>query len=628
MATIVTRAGKGSPLTNNEVDANFENLNAEVTPLRHSIRPSLLLDFANSKQLDPRITFSRASTGTYYDGKTFAKAEENLLTYSQEFNQSIWNKVGGAAVTADSTTAPDGTTTADLFTVATSGSQSRLRQFVASKAGDRNTFSCYVKGGTNDYVGLVYSGGANWECYIQVDLTDGSVISSGDFSGQSAYVSSSVSSVGNDWYRIDLQYDAIDTTSYHHIYMSTSSSWSGFSVPIVSPSGTLYVWGAQVEQRSSVTAYTPTTDQPITNYIPVLQTAAAGTARFDHDPVTGESKGLLIEEQRTNLASRSYEFNFWTSVNTTIVVDHIAPDGTLSASTVTASSSTDPRLQITPTVADDNSTYTGSVYVKKTEGATYGCEIQLKLLYGTTPINKAFSVNTNTGAVISGTGSVEDAGGYWRISDTITNNSSGNTTLVFQLRTSENQTAGEYTVFWGAQLEAGAFPTSYIKTTSAQATRNEDQAEMSAAELAKVLNVSEGTAYISANLDYLGQSKFIADIGVNSSNYMGFLYSNGNAYFQPSNSSVNSEGEYSVGLNKQALSWDGASSPTCYNSTNSVLSSADNGTGVNSLVTYEGSTTLRFGNPRFGTSKTGWVTKFALYPKALSTSELQALTEE
>lgn len=27
MATIVTRAGKGSPLTNNEVDANFTNLN-------------------------------------------------------------------------------------------------------------------------------------------------------------------------------------------------------------------------------------------------------------------------------------------------------------------------------------------------------------------------------------------------------------------------------------------------------------------------------------------------------------------------------------------------------------------------------------------------------------------------
>lgn len=32
MATIVTRAGKGSPLTHAEVDANFTNLNADVVP--------------------------------------------------------------------------------------------------------------------------------------------------------------------------------------------------------------------------------------------------------------------------------------------------------------------------------------------------------------------------------------------------------------------------------------------------------------------------------------------------------------------------------------------------------------------------------------------------------------------
>jgi hypothetical protein len=44
-----------------------------------SIRPSLNLDFANTEQLDPRITFTRDTGATYYDGKTVAKAEENLL---------------------------------------------------------------------------------------------------------------------------------------------------------------------------------------------------------------------------------------------------------------------------------------------------------------------------------------------------------------------------------------------------------------------------------------------------------------------------------------------------------------------------------------------------------------------
>ena len=33
MVTIVTRAGKGSPLTNAEVDANFTNLNAGIAAI-------------------------------------------------------------------------------------------------------------------------------------------------------------------------------------------------------------------------------------------------------------------------------------------------------------------------------------------------------------------------------------------------------------------------------------------------------------------------------------------------------------------------------------------------------------------------------------------------------------------
>ena len=70
------------------------------------IRPSLLLDFANSKTLDPRITFTRGSTATYWDGKTTAKAEENLFSKSQEFDHAYWNKAR-TDITANATTALD-----------------------------------------------------------------------------------------------------------------------------------------------------------------------------------------------------------------------------------------------------------------------------------------------------------------------------------------------------------------------------------------------------------------------------------------------------------------------------------------------------------------------------------------
>ena len=55
-----------------------------------SVRPSLLLDFASTKQLDSRITYTRASTASFYNGVTTAMAEQNLLLQSQTFNTS-WN---------------------------------------------------------------------------------------------------------------------------------------------------------------------------------------------------------------------------------------------------------------------------------------------------------------------------------------------------------------------------------------------------------------------------------------------------------------------------------------------------------------------------------------------------------
>ena len=96
-----------------------------IASLYPSINPSLLLDFANSKVLDPRITFTRTTTATYYDGVTTAVAEQNLLTYSQEFDNAAWSKTSGS-VTANADNAPDGTSTADLFTP--SASDARIQQ--------------------------------------------------------------------------------------------------------------------------------------------------------------------------------------------------------------------------------------------------------------------------------------------------------------------------------------------------------------------------------------------------------------------------------------------------------------------------------------------------------------------
>ena len=54
----------------------------------------------------------------------------------------------------------------------------------------------------------------------------------------------------------------------------------------------------------------------------LIKTAAVSEARFDHNPTTGESLGLLIEEQRTNSFLYSGDLSNtdgWTRINSIIV---------------------------------------------------------------------------------------------------------------------------------------------------------------------------------------------------------------------------------------------------------------------------------------------------------------------
>ena len=98
-------------------------------------RPSLNLNFARSKTLDPRITFTRTSTGTYVDeigiiryssadeprfdhdpvtgeckGLLIEESRQNLLTYSADISNAAWGKTNSSI--GPTTTAPDGTSTA------------------------------------------------------------------------------------------------------------------------------------------------------------------------------------------------------------------------------------------------------------------------------------------------------------------------------------------------------------------------------------------------------------------------------------------------------------------------------------------------------------------------------------
>jgi hypothetical protein len=322
-----------------------------ITSNYPAIRPSLNLDFANAKALDPRITFSRASAATYSDGKTVAKAEENLLVWSQDFDSTVWPKTN-ASVAANVAIAPDGTNTADLLT-ASSDTFCGIGQGSSYPQG-QTVLSIYAKAATSSIIrlGVLATGSFAW-----FDLTTGvaGTVQSGALA--------TIQSVGNGWFRCVL----IVTGAPQPVIRLANADNSVNATT----GNSVYIWGAQLEQRSQVTAYTPTTTQPITNYIPVLQTAPAGVPRFDHSPVTGESLGLLVEEQRTNLLTYSEQLDnaTWTKVGSTVAsAVRTAPSGELTGAKLVEATDTASTHRVGKSfTATSGTAYSFSVYLKKSE---------------------------------------------------------------------------------------------------------------------------------------------------------------------------------------------------------------------------------------------------------------------
>jgi hypothetical protein len=283
----------------------------------------------------------------------------------------------------------------------------------------------------------------------------------------------------DDWQRFN--FTATGGSGYWGVTQATSPDFNH----------DLLIWGAHL-YRSDLGGMVSNPDQPtgFETYVPTTS-AARYLPRRGHHVYNGAewvNEGLLHEsEQRVNLLTYSSEFDnaSWvksTGVTVTANTD-VAPDGTTSADTVTSGGN-----QITQGVSCvQNTVYTDSLFFKKTTEAAYTPALYLIFTGGTAAIYAAV-INTNTGVhtVVTASGftapsavSVSDAGAYWRLS--VSGNSGNNTTV--DLRMYPNfipVIAGVgpgSQVIWGAQLEAGSTPSSYIPTFGATATRAADDAD-------------------------------------------------------------------------------------------------------------------------------------------------------
>jgi len=379
----------------------------------------------------------------------------------------------------------------------------------------------------------------------------------------------------------------------------------------------------------------------------LIETIAANQPRFDYDPVTGECKGLLIEESRSNLFFYSEQYNqsSWTnqsSTETANTTGTLSPDQFYTAEKLIGDNGQANRQSIYQTVSvTSGTTYTFSVFLKQaerryatiwfdnvsiTEAAFYGSTNYIDLQTGTI-------ANSKTRTKI-----VAYPNGWYRCYVTATPSFTGSLNLNTSIGTPNNAADGAGTIvyqytgdgtsgiyLWGAQVEAGAFPTSYIPTTASTVTRSADNASITGTNFSSWYNQTEGSIYCSFKTDGIsGGPRTFQLIGNNQNERLDHRLvtnTNGSEYYTGGINfgRISDSGVTNPSQGKITVSQNSRSRQFCMNGRTVLSATIPNAPAVN---------TLNIGNFNLqATYLNGTIRKLSFYPKALSPAELQYLTQ-
>ncbi len=374
------------------------------------------------------LSVTRATTATRVNSAGLVElVPYNLLSWSQDFTNGWYAYLGSITATANYGTAPDGTNTSTRI-LFTSNNQIWAKA-ISGLTNVNGTFSVYIKGVAGQTIAIAYGG------------TDNVVTL------QSGWNRYSVTAVGT------IDFIFIDT------FGSTATD--------------IEVWGGQVVEGSTAKDYQKTETR-------------LNIPRLDYS--NGTCPSLLVEPQRTNLLTYSSSFDnaAWTKVSSTATANTtISPSGIQDADTIAFSSGGYVGQILTSSGAHSYSVYakyigTQWLYVQNYNGNDFGAWFDIQ--------------NGVVGTIESGvTASIEQAeNGFYRCTITMTASSSSSSYWVFFNTTgngSFTRTGSSY--FWGAQLEAGSYATSYIPTTSASVTRNADV--ISKTGISSLIGQTEGT---------------------------------------------------------------------------------------------------------------------------------------
>lgn len=412
----------------------------------------------------------------------------------------------------------------------------------------------------------------------------------------------------------------------------------------------------------------------------IIKTAADNEARFDHNPLTGECLGLLIEEGRENLIPESTNLNnttHWhTSTNpgslnqsnnagwmvaTANTTEVVSPDGTNNACKLSGlTTSTFDKNWKVHVVPNSNSVpmnanviYTFTLFVKDPDSVFNG-DNKLTFMYGSrysnTNARVRFDLSNDTvtyaGDIANESASITPYPNGWKkLTATFTNTSSGGgprymleemspKTTVNGAAVTQFSINGEKFYVWGFQIEEGYFGTSYMPTSGSTYQRLEDEAEITGTDFSNWHNQSEGTLVVNyqfkSRVQQNSPCSFRTSGSSSGASWGHYTYNGGSQQRVPLVGQIGSNFFYLIGtfnsintnqFYKVSMAYDQSSQSGCITG-----DTTKTGTLSAALPTMDRFVIGWMANP---TNKrmSGHIASISYYPTRLSDTTLEALTK-
>jgi len=413
------------------------------------------------------FTVTRATTATRINAAGLVElVPYNLLQYSQAFDNTSYWSYYQATITANNTTAPDGTLTADRLNQSV-GTGGNVVVSTANNNIGNITLSAYLKIG-NGADGVVALNDGSWKNGF-FNLTLGTV------TYVDAGVTASITDAGNGWWRCSITINASTNSVLTNIGHNLNTGQFG------------YIWGAQLVEGTSALNYQATETR-------------LNIPRIDYS--LGGCPNILLEPQRTNIALYSEDFadSIWQKVRTTVTQNTtLSPNNTLGADTIEVTAPG--QCHIGQSVTTTTTTLNVSIYCKYINQ-------QFLQIYSSSA-NTAYANFDILNGVVGSNGTnasnvqiTTAANGFYRLSVSLT---VPVTAIVIRFAfiassaSAYNATegvAGRQFYAWGAQFESGAYATSYIPTTTATVTRNADVISRGNIFTTGLITASGGTWFV------------------------------------------------------------------------------------------------------------------------------------